>query len=178
MLDSEDDAFVDPPSRRVKQRKSGDKKGKGARASLLSTTSTLKSLKKNYDLHHKFHNEWAAKEPWSEAILAEDGVLHMVRCKPCTTVRGKQVQMAPKWDTISKHGQREIHKKCMLLYAARAPASVAEQIQGCSTLKSRKKRVQFATLFQLLAGGRPMTKFEARCDLYEFLGVPNMPHKH
>ena len=178
MLDSEDDAFVDPPSRRVKQRKSGDKKGKGARASLPSTTSTLKSLKKNYDLHRKFHNEWAAKEPWSEAILAKDGVLHMVRCKPCTTVRGKQVQMASKWDTISKHGQREIHKKCMLLYAAHAPASVVEQIQGCSTLESRKKRVQFATLFQLLAGGRLMTEFEARCDLYEFLGVPNMPHKH
>lgn len=129
-------------------------------------------------MHRKFHTEWAAKEPWSEAVLAEDGVLHLVRCRPCSLVRGKPIQMAPKWDTISKHGQREIHKKCMLLYAARGPMTVAEQIQGCSTAESRKKRVQFATLFQLLAGGRPMTEFEARFELYEFLEVPELPRKH
>ena len=35
MLDSEDDAFVDPPCHRIKQRKSADIKLKGAKASLL-----------------------------------------------------------------------------------------------------------------------------------------------
>ena len=105
--------------------------------------------------------------------------MHLVRCKPCSIVRGKPIQMAPKWDTISKHGQQEIHKKCMLLYAARRPVSVAEQIQGCSTAESRRNvRVQFATLFQLLVGGRLMTEFEARFDLYEFLQVPELPCKH
>lgn len=86
--------------------------------------------------------------------------------------------MAPKWDTISKHGQREIHKKCMTLFAARSPSSVADQIQGCNTLESRKKRVQLAMLFQLLTSGRPKTEFESRFELYKFLNVPKLPWKH
>lgn len=73
--------------------------------------------------------------------------MHMVQCKPCTTIQGKPIQMAPKWDTISKHGSREIHKKCMLLYIARCPTTVIEQIQGCTIVESHRKRVQFATLF-------------------------------
>jgi hypothetical protein len=37
--------------------------------------------------------------------------------------------MAPKWDTLSKHGVRECHKKNALLYASRQPTTVLEQIQ-------------------------------------------------
>ena len=80
-------------------------------------------------------------------MLGEDGVMHLVCCRPCYLIHGKSIHMAPKWDTISKHSQREIHKKCMALFAARGPQSVGELIQGCSTAKSKRKGVQFATLF-------------------------------
>ena len=126
MVDSNDDLFMDLPPRGGKK-KSIDAKGKGAAA---SGTSVFQKLKKNYDLQCEFHNEWAAKEPWSEGVLGEDGVMHLVCCRPCFVIRGKPIHMAPKWDTISKHGQREIHKKCMALFAARGPQSVGELIQG------------------------------------------------
>lgn len=128
MLDSLDDAFVDPPPHGRKKRKCGDLMLKGVRAAGPSSTSTMKKFKKNYDLHRKFHKERVAKEPSSEAILAEDGVMHLVRCKPCSIVRGKLIHMAPKWDTISKDKYHEFYKKCILLYAARGSMSIAKQI--------------------------------------------------
>jgi len=66
----------------------------------------------------------------------------------------------------------------MALYAACDPLSMAEQIQGCSTLELRKKGVEFATLLHLLAGGWPMTEFESQFELYEFLNVFELPRKH
>jgi hypothetical protein len=45
-------------------------------------------------------------------------------------------------------------------------------------MESKKKRIQFATLFILLSTGRPMIEFEARFELYELLAVPNLPHMH
>jgi hypothetical protein len=86
--------------------------------------------------------------------------------------------MAPKWDTLSKHGIHDYHKKNELLYAARQPISVLEQIQGCTTMESHKKRVQFSTLFQVLSDGRPMTEFVSRFKVYQFLDVPDLPHMH
>jgi hypothetical protein len=44
-------------------------------------SKTAKSEKqKKYDRHRKFQTEWSAKLPWAEGILADDGILHMVRC--------------------------------------------------------------------------------------------------
>lgn len=42
----------------------------------------------------------------------------------------------------------------------------------------RKKRVQMATMFQILASGRPMVEYEERRELYDFLEVPEMPKVH
>lgn len=66
----------------------------------------------------------------------------------------------------------------MSLYAPCGPVMAVEQIQEYSTMKSHKKHVEFATLFQLLVDGRPMMKFEGKCKLYEFLNVLQMPCKH
>lgn len=35
-----------------------------------------KTWKQKYDLTRKFQTEWAAKNPWSEGILKEDGFLY------------------------------------------------------------------------------------------------------
>lgn len=81
---------------------------------------------------------------------------------------------------VSKHDQHEVHKnacsstelvvQCLWLNKSRSAAHL---------LASRKKRVQFATLFQLLlACGRLMTEFEAIFEQYEFLNVLELPCKH
>jgi hypothetical protein len=98
-----------------------------------------KKSKKNYELTRKFQIDWSARAPWTEMILTADGLLHMVKCTICSTVRGKPVIMGPKWDTINRHSRRICHVKNTELYATRRPSTVLQQIQGCTTLESRKK---------------------------------------
>jgi hypothetical protein len=150
--DSEgDDDFVDPPTKRSK---------------------------KNYDLARKFQMEWSAKLPWAEMVLASDGRLHMVRCRVCTDMGKKPHVMGPKWHTLLSHDGRTKHKKNMLLYASRRPTSVLEQVNQNNSIEARRKRVQLATLFQVLSDGRPMAEFCSKLGLYELLGVPNLPRVH
>ncbi len=137
-----------------------------------------KRWKKTYDLTRKYQMEWAAKAPWSEGVLRSDGLLHLVKCTICSTVGRKPCLMAPKWDTISRHGLRKCHAKNQLLYASRRPSTVLDLIQGCTSAESRRKRVQFATLFHVLCCGRPMREYTARFELYKFLGVPDLPTSH
>ena len=66
----------------------------------------------------------------------------------------------------------------MRLYAAKPPPSILEQVNFCTTAESWKKRVQFATLFQILQSGRPMLEYEAHQGLYKLLGVPDLPGAH
>jgi hypothetical protein len=40
----------------------------------------------------------------------------------------KDVVMAPKWDTIQKHGVWDSHKQKMILYASQHPNLVLEQM--------------------------------------------------
>jgi len=155
---------------------------------------------KRYDRHRKFQTLWAAKLPWAEGIMATDGILQMVRCKVCSSLDRKPCIMAPKSDTLFKHdGKRTAkkdmpqykvkagetyiatqckHRKNLRLYAAKPPATVLEQLNNCTTVEARKKRVQFATLFQLLSDGRPMMEFESRQSLYKLLQVPDLPAAH
>jgi hypothetical protein len=145
----------------------GEKSGVGSR-----------KWKSRYDLTRKYQLEWAAKAPWSEALLKDDGLIHQVHCKTCSAMGKKDVVVAPKWDTIFKHGLCDCHKKRTMLYAARQPTSVLEQIQGCNTVESRWKRVQFATLFAILSAGRPMQEYRGREELCQFLNVPKCPSMH
>jgi hypothetical protein len=159
-----------------------------------------KKPKKNYDLTRKFQLEWACKLPWAEGILTNNGRLHMVKCTVYSTIEKSDRLMQPKWDTLKKHeGRRKAtrnmpaynvnkgewymakdskHKKNLALYNARAPDNVLQQLNQSNRLEREKKKVQFATLFQILADGRPMLEYESRAALYEFLNVPNFPRMH
>jgi hypothetical protein len=146
-----DDDFVDPPTKRSK---------------------------KSYDLARKFQMEWSAELPWAEMVLANDGRLHMVRCRVCTDMGKKPHVMGPKWHTLLSHDRRTKHKKKMLLYASRRPTSVLEHVNQNNSIEAKRKHVQLATLFQVLSDGRPMAEFCSKLALYEFLGVPNLPRVH
>jgi hypothetical protein len=186
-FEGSDSDFQSPPSKR---HSSSRKKAR----------SSQSEAQTRYDKHRKFQTVWAAKLPWAEGIMATDGILHMVKCKVCSSIDRKPCVMAPKSDTLFKHdgkrtarkdlpqykvkaGQQYVatqckHRRNMKLYAAKAPTSVLEQINNCTSLEAKKKRVQFATLFQLLSDGRPMLEFQSRVALYKLIGVPDLPSAH
>ena len=138
----------------------------------------IKHSKKNYDLARKFQMEWSAKFPWTEMVSANDGRLHMVRCRVYTDMGKKPHVMGPKWHMLLSHDGRIKHKKNMLLYASKRPTSVLEQVNQNNSIEARRKRVQLATLFEVLSDGRPMAEFCSKLALYELLGVPNLPRVH
>ena len=167
-IDSDDD-FVDLPSKRRK----------GASGSVEGAVKVgSKWWKRKYDLTRRYQKKWATKAPWSEGILREDGLLHLVKCMICSTVGRKICVMAPKWDTLKRHGLRKCHVKNFVLFATRQPTSVMDQIQGCTSMEIRKKWVQFAIVFSLLCSGLPMTEFVERFDLFKFLGLLDLPTSH
>lgn len=122
--------------------------------------------------------EWAAKCPWAEMVLAPDGVLHMVRCRVCTEMGKKPYVMGPKLYTLQTHEKRAKHKRNMVLFAGKRPTTVLQQMNSNNNIESKKKRVQLATLFQVLSDGRPMAEFTNRFALYELLVVPDLPRMH
>jgi hypothetical protein len=163
--------------------------------------ASLKSEKqKRYDRHRKFQTEWSAKLPWAEGILTDDGILHMVRCRVCSAVGKKPCVMAPKSDTLFKHDGRRTakkpiprygvkvgesymaldckHRQNMKIYAARPQSTILEAVNHSTSVEAVRKRVQFATIFQVLSGGRPMLEYEARHALYKFIRVPDCPAQH
>jgi len=66
----------------------------------------------------------------------------------------------------------------MRLYAAWSPSSILEQVNHYTIVESWKKRVHFATLFQILQSGRLMVDFEAHQSLYKLLVVRLVPYLH
>ena len=110
--------------------------------------------------------------------LTTEGLLHMIQCQICTDVGKKEVVVGPRLNTLKRHAKRKSHKTNMLLFAAKRPTRVLQQINHCNSIESKGKRVQFATLFQVLSNGRPMLEFETRFKLYSFLGLPNLPTMH
>jgi hypothetical protein len=70
------------------------------------------------------------------------------------------------------------HKKNVALFNARALDIVLQQLNQSNRLEREKKKIQFATLFQILADDRPMLEYESRATLYEFMNVPNFLRTH
>jgi hypothetical protein len=65
--------------------------------------SPPKKPKKNYDISHKSQDVWATQLPWPEMLRSEIGKVHCVKCKVCSFVKGKDVILRPKVDTLEKH---------------------------------------------------------------------------
>lgn len=52
--------------------------------------------------------------------MAIDEILHMVRCKVCSTIDSKPYMMATKLDTLFKHDCKQTTKKDLLQYIVKA----------------------------------------------------------
>jgi len=162
----------------------------------VKAQSSKSAAQQRYNRHCNFQTKWATKLPWVEGIFASDEVLHMMKCKVWSAFDHKPFILASKSDTMFKHDWKHTtkknlalhgikigdiyvasqckHHKNMWLYAARAPSSILEQINHYTS----GKRVQFATLFQVLQCGRPVVEFESCQGLYKLLAVLDLPSAH
>lgn len=61
---------------------------------------SAKKWKPIYKLNRKFKVEWAVKCLWAIMVLDRGGLMHMVKCQPCSKVGPKPYPMGPKWRTI------------------------------------------------------------------------------
>jgi hypothetical protein len=103
----------------------------------------------------------------------------------------KPLLLTPKWDTFMKHEGRRKANKDLLQLGVKAGewytnktykhkknpglTTMLQQVNKNNHLESKRKKVQFATLFQILKDGHPMVKYEKKKVLYSFIGVPKNP---
>ena len=154
--------------------------------------------RRQYEASRRFQETWAARLPWAEMVVGGNGNICQVKCIICSTMMGRVKLLLPKWDTLTKHAGRRradrdipgvanrgeyyysrdcAHAKNAVLYASRGPQTVAQMAQNEAGERSRK-RVQFATIFHILAQGRPMLEYESLNLLFNFLQVRHLPKKH
>ncbi len=53
-----------------------------------------------------FEDVWNVKLPWVEFMANEQGKVHLMRCKACSKIDGKDKMLAPKIDSLWKHARR------------------------------------------------------------------------
>jgi len=70
------------------------------------------------------------------------------------------------------------HHKNLRLYVAKPRTTMLEQVNNYTSKEVRRKRVQFATLFQILSDGQLMLEYESHVSLYKFFAVQDMPAAH
>jgi hypothetical protein len=62
-----------------------------------------KKLKNVYVISRKCRNVWANQFPWANLLKSESGKVHHVKCMVYSFVRGKDVILRSKTDTLEKH---------------------------------------------------------------------------
>ena len=79
--------------------------GEAADLGLLHDASKKKRLRpaRSYKMTWRFHTVWSVVWTWSEGVLADDGLLHQIRCLVCSGVGKKDFVMMPKRSTLEKH---------------------------------------------------------------------------
>ena len=102
--------------------------GEAADLGLLHEAIKKKCLwpAQSYEMTRHFYTIWSAVWTWSEGMLANDGLLHQVRCLVCSGVEKKDSLMMPKRSTLEKHDQNSRHKKNLAIFAAKRPTSVLQ----------------------------------------------------
>ncbi len=62
--------------------------------------------KKEADIKRTFKDEWAAQFPWAKPMVDPMGKIHMVCCKICSLVEGKDKILNLKLDGLQKHASK------------------------------------------------------------------------
>ena len=91
---------------------------------------------RSYEMTRRFHIIWSVEWTSSKGVLASDGLLHQVRCLVYCGVGKKDFLMMPKRSTLVKHDLSLCHRQNLAFFAAKWPASVLQQMAGCSNLEA------------------------------------------
>jgi hypothetical protein len=68
----------------------------------------LRKKKKEAEIKRVFKEEWATQFPWDEPVVDRTSKTHMVHCKVCSLVEGKDKILNPMLDGLHKHaGKRK-----------------------------------------------------------------------
>lgn len=62
--------------------------------------------RRGYERNRVWQDSWAARLPWAESVVSENGDVRQVRCKICTEVDGRDKLLVPKIDSLWKHASR------------------------------------------------------------------------
>jgi len=132
-------------------------------------------------------------------VVDKQRKLHLVRCKVCSKIDGKDKMFALKIDNLWKHAKRRkalvvilgicgaskyymsknfVPAKNERLCAVARKDSIFKLVYHLIVGKRKKKLVQFSTCFHMLVEGRPMIDFESMNKLVHFLDVKNFPKTH
>ncbi len=128
----------------------------------------------------KFQDVQFVKLPWVETIFDANGNLLIVRCKVYIKIERKQKLLIPKWDSFEKHARKRKNEeevkvvdiKCAYAknetkFVSMNCPSVLKQVQGGFERENKRKVIQFASIFMLLAQGKPMTNYKDLWPLYQ-----------
>jgi hypothetical protein len=67
--------------------------------------------KNDNDAFRKNLDFWAAKLLWAKFCLRLNGNLHIVKCKICSEMEGKEKILVAKWDSLCKNAsQRKVER--------------------------------------------------------------------
>lgn len=130
------------------------------------------------DRRRKVNPQWLSDFKWLRHV---DGILY---CAPCSIVQGKFVTFKKKRDQLVKHVGPEHEKRVAKAKGIEEAEAISQLKQGhvrqqlsvgCDAFKA-KKLEQFAIVFHVLRGNRPMLEYERMFEMLDFLGVDVSAH--
>ncbi len=153
-----------------------------------------------YEQNKLFQDFWNVKLSWLEFVMDEQRKVHQIICKVRTKIKGKKKLMAPKLDSLQKHGGERkalvailgvcsvgeyymnkyfVHAKNERLYETTKNETICNQIYYHVIRKRKKKLVKFSICFRMLQEGRPMIHYESMTlDHYYISLMLNFPKPH
>jgi hypothetical protein len=122
-----------------------------------------------------------SKNAWAKPIFNEARLVISIKFHVRSKIDKKYKVLVAKWDIIQKHvGKRKTHDgkwfmdpKCgdaknEIVYVQLSTTIVFQQLNLCQIVEDKQKIIQFATIFNILNKGKPMTNYEDFQHLFEF----------
>ena len=139
---------------------------------------------------NEWHDSWlTGREGWLEQVPLEAGVpegaelVRQVKCMWCDVLMNQRGTTIAKHEASSKHQKQQQQRQ----QQQQGVAMFQQQLQRMGDQAARKRvermqdpglRTQFATVYQHLRRGRPITDVPDFKHLLQFVGAPNVPSMH
>jgi len=137
---------------------------------------------------NEWRDSWAEGRPWLEQVPLVAGgetavLVRQVKCMWCDVLMNQRGTTIAKHEASSKHQKQQQQRQ----QQQQGVAMFQQQLQRMGDQAARKRvermqdpglRTQFATVYQHLRRGRPITDVPDFKHLLQFVGAPNVPSMH